>query len=57
MNILIIDDSKDFRALARVYIHKQLPDAKVSEYEVENWVNQVMTSTGPTMMCYCWIII
>jgi len=35
MNILIIDDSPDFRALARVYIHKQLPDAKVTEYEIE----------------------
>ena len=36
MKILIIDDSKDFRALARLYIAKVLADAEVVEYEIEN---------------------
>lgn len=36
MKILIIDDSKDFRALARLYLSKELPEAEVTEYEIEN---------------------
>ena len=35
MNILIIDDSKDFRSLARVYIYKQMPEVTVTDYEIE----------------------
>src|SRR3990172_11626123 len=36
MNILIIDDSKDFRALVRSYLSKQLKVARLVDYEVEN---------------------
>jgi eukaryotic-like serine/threonine-protein kinase len=36
MKILIIDDSKDFRALARLYLAKVLEDAEVVEYEIED---------------------
>ncbi|HKK15526.1 MAG TPA: protein kinase [Gammaproteobacteria bacterium] len=35
MKILIIDDSRDFRSLARLYLGRKLPDAEVVEYEVE----------------------
>ncbi len=35
MNILIIDDSRDFRALVRLYLSKQLKDAKLVEYDLE----------------------
>jgi len=35
MKILVVDDAKDFRALARVYLAKKLPDAEVVEYEIE----------------------
>jgi len=35
MKILIIDDSKDFRALARLYLAKALDDAEPVEYAVE----------------------
>jgi DNA-binding response OmpR family regulator len=35
MKILVVDDSKDFRALARGYLAKKLPDAEVIEYEIE----------------------
>jgi len=35
MNILIIDDSSDFRALARSYLVKELDDVEITEYEVE----------------------
>ena len=35
MKILIIDDSRDFRALARLYLGKKLDDVEVVEYEVE----------------------
>jgi len=33
MKILIIEDSKEFRALARAYLGKLLPDAEVVEYD------------------------
>jgi serine/threonine protein kinase len=36
MNILMIDDSKDFRALVRLYLAKQLKTARLVEYEIEN---------------------
>jgi serine/threonine protein kinase len=36
MKILVIDDSPDFRALIRVYIAKELPDAEIEEYDVES---------------------
>lgn len=35
MKILIIDDSKDFRALARLYLAKAMDDAEPVEYAVE----------------------
>ncbi len=35
MKILLIDDSPDFRALVRVYLGKELPDAELDQYEVE----------------------
>ena len=35
MKILIIDDSKDFRALARLYLAKAIDDAEPVEYAVE----------------------
>ena len=35
MKILIIDDSSDFRELVRVYLGKQIPDAEIVEYKVE----------------------
>ncbi len=35
MKILIIDDSKDFRALARLYLAKEMDDAEPVEYAVE----------------------
>ena len=35
MKILIIDDSKDFRALARLFLTKELEDVEPIEYEVE----------------------
>jgi len=35
MKILIIDDSKDFRKLARSFLIKELEDAEPIEYEVE----------------------
>lgn len=35
MKILLIDDSRDFRSLARLYINRKMPDAEVVEYEVE----------------------
>ena len=33
MKVLIIDDSKEFRALARAYLGKLLPDVEVVEYD------------------------
>jgi eukaryotic-like serine/threonine-protein kinase len=36
MKILIIDDSKDFRALVRLYLSKHLKEARLVEYEIEN---------------------
>ena len=36
MKILIIDDSKDFRALVRLYLAKALEDAEPVEYAVED---------------------
>jgi len=35
MKILIIDDSKDFRALAKLFISKKIRQAEVIEYEIE----------------------
>ena len=35
MKILIIDDSKDFRELARLFLIKELENAEPIEYEVE----------------------
>ena len=35
MNILIIDDSVDFRALVRLYLNKELDQPKITEYQVE----------------------
>ncbi len=35
MKILIVDDSKDFRDLVRVYLFKTLQDAELIDYEVE----------------------
>lgn len=35
MKILIIDDSNDFRALARLYLAKEMDDAEPVEYAVE----------------------
>ena len=35
MNILVIDDSADFRALVRVYLTKELEKPKITEYQVE----------------------
>ena len=35
MNILIIDDSVDFRALVRLYLTKELDKPKITEYQVE----------------------
>ncbi len=36
MNILIIDDSKDFRALVKLYLSRQLKEARLVDYEIEN---------------------
>ncbi|OGT33044.1 MAG: hypothetical protein A2W28_05815 [Gammaproteobacteria bacterium RBG_16_51_14] len=36
MKILIIDDSADFRALIKLYLTRQLPDAEVIEYDLEH---------------------
>jgi serine/threonine protein kinase len=35
MKILIIDDSRDFRALIKLYLSKELEHADIEEYEVE----------------------
>jgi len=35
MKILLIDDSKDFRALARLYLSKELENAEIEEYDPE----------------------
>ena len=35
MRILIIDDSLDFRALLRLYLSKEMPDAEIEDYEFE----------------------
>lgn len=35
MNILVIDDSADFRALVRVYLNKELDQPRITEYQVE----------------------
>ncbi|MFQ5661604.1 MAG: protein kinase [Gammaproteobacteria bacterium] len=35
MNILLIDDSPDFRALVRLYLSKELDNPGIKEYEVE----------------------
>ena len=35
MNILVIDDSADFRALVRVYLNKELEEPKITDYMVE----------------------
>ena len=35
MNILIIDDSVDFRALVRLYLTKELDNPKITEYQVD----------------------
>ena len=35
MKILIIDDSREFRSLAKLYLAKHLNDAEVVEYEIE----------------------
>jgi len=35
MNILIIDDSPDFRALIRLYLSKELDAPQLTDYEVE----------------------
>lgn len=35
MKILIVDDSKDFRSLARLYLTKALEGAEPVEYEIE----------------------
>lgn len=36
MKILIIDDSKEFRSLARMYLEKQLKGTEIVEYEIED---------------------
>ncbi|MFT5132084.1 MAG: serine/threonine protein kinase [Gammaproteobacteria bacterium] len=36
MNILIIDDSPDFRALLRLYLFKELASPNIEEYDLEN---------------------
>ncbi|MBT7950949.1 MAG: protein kinase [Gammaproteobacteria bacterium] len=36
MNILIIDDSPDFRALLRVYLSKELEGLNIEDYDIEN---------------------
>lgn len=36
MNILIIDDSKDFCALLRLYLSKELDNPHIEEYDLEN---------------------
>ena len=36
MNILIIDDSRDFRALLRLYLSKELDSPNIEEYDIEN---------------------
>ncbi len=36
MNILIIDDSRDFRVLLRLYLSKQLDNPNIEEYDLEN---------------------
>jgi DNA-binding NarL/FixJ family response regulator len=35
MKILLIDDSKDFRALVRLYLSRHLKEARLTEYEIE----------------------
>ena len=35
MNILVIDDSPDFRALIRLYLSKELDEPQLTDYEVE----------------------
>lgn len=35
MNILVIDDSADFRALVRVYLTKELESPNITEYQIE----------------------
>lgn len=35
MNILIIDDSRDFRALLRLYLSKELSNPDIEEYDLE----------------------
>ena len=37
MNILIVDDSIEFRKVLQIYIAKQLPEANVIEYELEKY--------------------
>ena len=37
MNILIVDDSIEFRKVLQIYIAKQLPEANVTEYELEKY--------------------
>ena len=36
MNILIIDDSRDFRALLRLYLSKHIDNPNIEEYDLEN---------------------
>jgi len=36
MNILIIDDSRDFRALLRLYLSKHLENPNIEEYDLDN---------------------
>ena len=36
MNILIIDDSRDFRALLRLYLSKELESPNIEEYDIDN---------------------
>jgi len=35
MNILIIDDSPDFRALLRLYLNKELDAPNIEDYDIE----------------------
>ena len=35
LNILVIDDSADFRALLRVYLQKVFPDAQIEDYDLD----------------------
>jgi DNA-binding NtrC family response regulator len=36
MNILIIDDSRDFRALLRIYLSKHLDNPNIEEYDLDS---------------------